>query len=80
MAGIVEDGIDMPTSMIGSFSPSFRATIGPVKILDADSVASNLRPASVLGVSVGSSVRHAVLRTSRNRRAESTGQRSRFFP
>jgi arginine/ornithine N-succinyltransferase beta subunit len=62
VAGIVDGGIDSPTSMIGSFSPAFRATIGPVKILDADSVCIESRAASVLGVSVGSSVRHAVLR------------------
>jgi arginine N-succinyltransferase len=61
VAGIVEDGIVSPTSMIGSFSPAFRATIGPVKILDADGVCIESRVASVLSVSVGSSVRHAVL-------------------
>jgi arginine N-succinyltransferase len=62
VAGIVDDPIESPTSMIGNFVPSFRATIGPVKMLDPDSVCIESRTASLLGVSMGSSIRHAILR------------------
>jgi arginine N-succinyltransferase len=59
---LVDSVIESPPSMIGSFSPVFRATMGAVRILDADRVSIESRAASVLNVSAGSSIRHAVLR------------------
>ena len=59
---IVDDAIESPTFMIGSFSPSFRATIGALGTGDGDKVCVESRIASALNVSVGSSVRYATLR------------------
>ena len=57
--------------------PAFRATIGPVKILDADRVCVESGAASVLNISAGSSIRHAVLRSAPESRAVSAaGARS----
>jgi arginine N-succinyltransferase len=66
---IVEGPIESPTSMIGSFSPAFRATMGPMKILDADRVCIESLAAAALNVSVGSSIRHAILRSEPESRA-----------
>jgi arginine/ornithine N-succinyltransferase beta subunit len=59
---IVDDAIQSPTYMIGSFSPQFRATIGALQIEDGDRLRIESRVASVLNVSIGSSVRYATLR------------------
>jgi arginine N-succinyltransferase len=59
---IVDDAIESPTFMIGTFSPSFRATIGALRTEAGDRLCVESRVASVLNVSVGSSVRYATLR------------------
>jgi arginine N-succinyltransferase len=56
------DVIDSPTQMIGSFTPTFRATIGPLRILAPDRIGLNAQVADVLKISVGSSIRYASLR------------------
>jgi hypothetical protein len=48
--------------MIGSFAPTFRATIGPLRILAPDRVCVESRIADLLKISVGSGVRYAALR------------------
>jgi arginine N-succinyltransferase len=57
-AAVVEqiggDTIESPTYMIGTFAPTFRATIGPLRILAPDR--------DVLKLSAGSAVRYAALR------------------
>ncbi|MGD0389204.1 MAG: arginine N-succinyltransferase [Tepidisphaeraceae bacterium] len=59
---IVDDAIESPTFMIGSFSPAFRATIGALTAEGGDRVCVESRVASVLNVSIGSSIRYATLR------------------
>jgi arginine N-succinyltransferase len=59
---IVDDAIESPTFMIGTFSPAFRATIGALRTEDGDRVRVESRVASVLNVSIGSSIRYAALR------------------
>jgi arginine N-succinyltransferase len=59
---ITDGEIESPTYMIGSFSPAFRATMGPVKTLEDDKVSIPSAVAKVLGVTTGSSVRCTTLR------------------
>jgi arginine N-succinyltransferase len=59
---IVDDVIESPTFMIGSFSPAFRATIGALRSGDGDRVCVESRVASALNVSMGASIRYATLR------------------
>lgn len=59
---IIDDEIESPTFMIGSFSPAFRATIGALRTGEDDRVRVESRVASVLNVSIGSSIRYATLR------------------
>ncbi len=55
--------IDSPTHMIGTFTPSFRATIGPLRIASPDRVVVDSQTASALKISAGSIVRYAPLRS-----------------
>jgi arginine N-succinyltransferase len=59
---ISDSAIDSPTQMIGSFAPTFRATIGPLEILATDRVAIDSKVAEALKISVGSTIRFASLR------------------
>jgi len=63
---VVDDIADLPSdspiSMVGCFSPAFRATMGPVKSLERDRVSIDSNVAETLGVSRGDVIRHALLR------------------
>jgi arginine N-succinyltransferase len=59
---IAGDGIDSPTQMIGSFTPTFRATIAPMRLVSPDRVIVDSHVAEVLKISVGSTIRYASLR------------------
>ncbi len=59
---ITGEAIESPTQMIGSFTPTFRATIGPLRILAPDRVCVEGRVADLLKLSAGSAVRYAALR------------------
>ena len=59
---IVSEKIESCTYMIGRFSPAFAATIGPLRMIDANRVCLDAQVAAVLGVSAGSQVRYASLR------------------
>ncbi len=60
---ITGDPVESPTYMIGSFTPTFRATIGSLKILAPDRVCIESKVADLLKLSVGSVIRYAVLRS-----------------
>ena len=59
---ITGEAIESPTQMIGSFTPTFRATIGPLRILAPDRVCVESRVADLLKLSAGSAIRYAALR------------------
>jgi arginine N-succinyltransferase len=59
---IVPGEIDSPTHMIGVFSPTFRATIGPVQVLEGDRIGVDAKTAAALEISKCATVRYAALR------------------
>jgi len=59
---IVDQGIQSPTFMIGRFSPSFAATMSPLRIIAEDRIELDVLVAAELGVSQGSTIRYAPLR------------------
>jgi arginine N-succinyltransferase len=59
---ILDAPIESPPYMIGCFTPAFRATCGGVNLLETDGIAIESTVASVLNVSVGSTIRYATLR------------------
>ena len=60
---ITSEKIDSPTHMIGRFAPTFAATIGPMRTIDADRICVETQVAAALGISTGSKVRYAPLRS-----------------